>query len=89
MRSHTQPICGRAAATGIWRLLDVYYSPWELERAIGRFVAHSNHRRLHESLQSMTPADVYEGRGAAILDRRAQIKRETLRRRKRENLYAV
>src|SRR5262249_25854014 len=26
--------------------LDVYYSPWELERAIGHFVEHYNHRRL-------------------------------------------
>ena len=65
--------------------LDVYYSPWELERAIGRFVEHYNHRRLHDSLQNATPADVYEGRQAAILERRAQIKRETLARRKREN----
>ena len=41
--------------------LDVYYSPWELERASNRFVGHYNHRRLHESLQNVTPADVYEG----------------------------
>jgi putative transposase len=69
--------------------LDVYYSPWELERAIGRFVEHYNHRRLHESLQNVTPADVYAGRQAAILDRRAQIKRDTLARRKRQNLHAA
>ena len=69
--------------------LDVYYSPWELERAIGSFVEHYNHRRLHESLQNVTPADVYEGRQAAILDRRARIKRETLARRKRANLRAA
>ena len=69
--------------------LDVYYSPWELERAIGRFVEHYNNRRLHESLQNVTPADVYEGRQLAILDRRARIKRETLARRKRANLRAA
>jgi putative transposase len=69
--------------------LDVYYSPWELERAIGRFVEHYNHQRLHESLQNVTPADVYEGRQVAILDRRARIKRETLARRKRANLRAA
>ena len=66
--------------------LDVYYSPWELERAIGHFVEHYNHRRLHESLQNVTPADMYAGRQAAILDRRARIKRATLARRKQENL---
>jgi len=66
--------------------LDVYYSPWQLERAIGRFVEHYNYRRLHESLQNVTPADVYEGRQARILDRRARIKHATLARRKRENL---
>ena len=66
--------------------LDVYYSPWELERAIRHFVEHYNHRRLHESLQNVTPADVYEGRQATILDRRARLKRATLARRKRENL---
>ena len=66
--------------------LDVYHSPWELERAIGHFVEHYNHRRLHEALQNVTPADVYKGRQGAILDRRARIKRETLARRKRENL---
>jgi hypothetical protein len=45
-----------------------------------------NHRRLHEALQNVTPAHVYAGRQATILDHRARIKRETLARRKRENL---
>ena len=52
------------------------YIPWELERAIARFVEYCNHRRLHESLQNVTPADVYEGRQAAILDRRTRIMRQ-------------
>ena len=69
--------------------LDMYYSPWELERAIGRFVEHYNYRRLHEALQNVTPADVYEGRQAAIVDRRARIKRKTLAGRKRDNLRAA
>jgi transposase InsO family protein len=66
--------------------LDQYYSPWELERAIARFVEDDNHRRYHESLQNVTPADVYHGRQATILARRDRIKQRTLQRRKRENL---
>jgi putative transposase len=66
--------------------LDHYYTPWELERAIARFVEDYNHRRYHESLQNVTPADMYHGRQATILARRDRIKRRTLLRRKRENL---
>jgi len=66
--------------------LDHYYSPWELERAITRFVEDDNHRRYHESLQNVTPADVDFGRQAAILVRRERMQQRTLQRRKRENL---
>jgi putative transposase len=69
--------------------LEHYYSPEALARAIGRFVEHYNYRRYHESLQNVTPADVYYGRREQILSRRERIKRETLKRRKRENLRAA
>jgi putative transposase len=66
--------------------LEHYRNPWELERAVARCVADYNHRRYHESLDNVTPADVYHGRRPAILTRRAQIKQRTLRARRRENL---
>ena len=66
--------------------LDHSYTPWDLERTIARFVEDYHHRRYHESLQTVTPADVDFGRQATILARRDRIKRRTLQRRKRENL---
>jgi putative transposase len=69
--------------------LEHYYSPWELQRAIGRFVEHYNDRRLHEALHNVTPADAYYGRQATILSRRERIKQATLKRRKRMNRRAA
>lgn len=63
------------------------YTPWEVERAVARFVEDDNHRRYHESLQNVTPADMCHGRQATILARRARIKQRTLPQRKRENLH--
>ena len=51
-------------------LLDNYYMPGHLEQRIGRFVAHYNRRRYHESLNNLTPEDVYLGRGQTILNAR-------------------
>jgi putative transposase len=62
-----------------------YYLPDELEREIERFVEYYNHRRVHESLQNLTPADVYHGRGREILTARQRIKAQTLRERARYN----
>jgi hypothetical protein len=66
--------------------LEDYYTPWELERAIARFVEHYNHRRYHEALENVTPADMYSDGRRVILSCRERIKRETLARRKRKNL---
>ena len=66
--------------------LDVFYFPWDLEAAIATFVDEYNHRRYHESLNNMTPADVFFGRAAAIQSRREEIKLKTLHQRREQNL---
>ena len=63
-----------------------YYFPWELEAALRDFVAYYNNERYHESLDNVTPADVYFGRHHEVLSKRARIKRKTMQRRKREHL---
>jgi transposase InsO family protein len=59
-------------------LLENYYLPGDLEAQIGAFIERYNHARAHESLNNLTPADVYFGRGEAILAERDRIKRRTL-----------
>ena len=43
-------------------LLENYYLPGDLERAVADFVEYYNHRRYHESLDNLTPANVYFGK---------------------------
>jgi putative transposase len=63
-------------------LLENHYLPGELEARIAAFVDHYNHRRVHESLDNLTPADVYFGRGQSILQERQRIKRQTIQQRR-------
>jgi putative transposase len=63
-------------------LLENYYLPGDLEAQIERFIDHYNNHRYHESLDNLTPADVYFGRGQAILLERARIKRTTIAQRR-------
>jgi putative transposase len=59
-------------------LLENYFLPGDLEEQIEAFVAHYNHRRYHESLDNLTPADVNFGRGETILMGRERIKQQTI-----------
>lgn len=63
-------------------LLENYFLPGDLKGQIGKFITHYNHRRYHESLQNLTPADVYFGRGQSILQQRERIKRNTINQRR-------
>jgi putative transposase len=64
-------------------LLDNYYSPDDLKAEIGAFVEHYNHQRYHESLNNVTPADVYGGRHHRILEQRKRIKKLTMKQRRK------
>ena len=63
-------------------LLENYFMPGDLEAQIGAFIEHYNHRRYHESLDNVTPADAYFGRAEAILKQREKIKRQTIEHRR-------
>ncbi len=63
-------------------LLENYFLPGDLERQVAAFVDHYNHRRYHESISNLTPADVYFGRGDIIVLERKRIKRETITQRR-------
>ena len=57
----------------------VYSSPEELRRAIGEFIEFYNHRRYHEGIGNVAPADVYYGRRDGILKPRKEQKHVTLK----------
>tara|TARA_B110000014_G_scaffold164780_1_gene116415 strand:- start:67 stop:1062 length:996 start_codon:yes stop_codon:yes gene_type:complete len=63
-------------------LLDNYYFTSELEEQLQKFVSYYNHERYHESLNNLTPADVFYGRGEEILEEREKIKQNTMALRK-------
>ena len=63
-------------------LLNNYYLPGELHEHLQRFVSYYNHERYHESLDNLTPADVFYGRREGILEQRELIKQNTLAMRK-------
>ena len=68
-------------------LLENYYLPGDLQAQIEAFVADYNHRRYHESIDNLTPADVYFGRGQTILLQRERIKRQTITQRRLQHQW--
>lgn len=65
--------------------LENYFFPGDLRASIEAFVDYYNNERYHESLENVTPADVYFGRQKQIIDRRKEIKLETIKERRKIN----
>jgi transposase InsO family protein len=64
-------------------LLENYYLPGDLKALLGEFIGYYNTQRYHESLNNLTPEDVYTGRGQTVLNRRMKIKQKTIAERRR------
>lgn len=64
----------------------VYSSPEELERAMAEFIERYNHRRYHEGIGNVAPADVCYGRREEILGRRQKKQELTIQARLRYTL---
>jgi transposase InsO family protein len=62
--------------------LENYFLPGDLEAQIEAFVEHYNHRRYHEALCNVTPADACFSRAPAIIKQRERIKRKTIEHRR-------
>mgnify|MGYP001811973485 CR=1 FL=1 len=58
--------------------LEHYYLPWQLGHRISEFVQYYSYQRIHESLDNLTPADVYHGRAAQIVKTRKLVKGLTM-----------
>jgi putative transposase len=69
--------------------LQHYYSPPELENAISAWVEYYNNQRYHESLDNVTPADVYFGRDKEIIKKRNRLKEQTLTLRRQHHLQRI
>lgn len=69
--------------------LQNYWYPDDLQRQIGAFVEWYNNERVHESLDNVTPADMYYGRYHEIQTKRERIKRQTMKERRRQNLRST
>ena len=59
----------KTKSNGMWR--NVWNAPnFGRKRSAGRYLNADNHRRYHESLDNVTPADAYFGRAQTIIHQR-------------------
>ncbi|GJM01471.1 MAG: transposase [Methyloligella sp.] len=70
-------------------LLENYFLPGDLKAQIGKFVDHYDHHRYHESLNNLTPSDVYFGRAQSILQKKERIKLKTIETRRLQHRNAA
>ena len=61
--------------------LNLYFYPSELENAIDQWVEYYNEKRFHESLDNLTPRDVYLGQGEKSKKIRETIKKNLINQR--------
>ena len=54
-----------------------------LNRRLNEFVDYYNNKRYYESLNNITPADVYFGRQERILKKRSLMKEKTMQNRRK------
>ena len=65
--------------------LENYFFPDELRAKLETFVNYYNNERYHESLDNLTPADIYFGRDQQVKAQRHEIKMKTLKERRKIN----
>ena len=62
--------------------LRAYNTVSEARAGLKRYISFYNTERYHESLNKLTPEDVYTGRGQTVLNQRQRIKQKTLAERR-------
>jgi len=65
--------------------LENFFFPDDLQASIEAFVNYYNNHRYHESLNNVTPADVYFGRAKELLNHRNEVKLKTIKERRNKN----
>ena len=69
------------SSTKFYPELAYYCCPSELEKAVAQWVKYYNESRFHESLDNLTPRDVYLGQGEEIKRIRGTIKQNSINKR--------